>query len=34
MLVVNFKKLHADAQLPVKGSEHAACFDVYATSMN
>ncbi len=33
MLVVNFKKLHADAQLPVKGSEHAACFDVYATSI-
>jgi dUTP pyrophosphatase len=33
MLVVNFKKLHADAQLPVKGSEHAACYDVYATSI-
>jgi dUTP pyrophosphatase len=33
MLVVNFKKLTADAQLPVKGSEHAACFDVYATSV-
>lgn len=33
MLVVNFKKLHADAKLPVKGSSGAACFDVYATSM-
>ena len=32
MLVVNFKKLHADAKLPVKGSSSAACFDVYATS--
>lgn len=30
---VKFKKMHADAQLPVKGSEHAACFDVYATSV-
>jgi len=33
MLVVNFKKLHADTKLPVKGSSSAACFDVYATSM-
>jgi dUTP pyrophosphatase len=33
MLVVNFKKLHADAKLPVKGSSSAACFDVYATSL-
>jgi dUTP pyrophosphatase len=33
MLVVNFKKLHADAKLPVKGSVGAACHDVYATSM-
>jgi dUTP pyrophosphatase len=33
MLIVNFKKLHADAKLPVKGSSSAACFDVYATSM-
>jgi dUTP pyrophosphatase len=33
MLVVNFKKLHADAKLPVKGSSSAACFDVYATSV-
>jgi len=30
---VNFKKLNADAKLPVKGSSSAACFDVYATSM-
>lgn len=33
MLVVNFKKLHADAKLPVKGSTSAACYDVYATSV-
>jgi dUTP pyrophosphatase len=33
MLVVNFKKLHADAKLPVKGSSSAACYDVYATSV-
>lgn len=33
MLQVKFKKLHADAKLPIKGSEHAACFDVYATSV-
>jgi dUTP pyrophosphatase len=33
MLVVNFKKLHADAKLPVMGSSSAACHDVYATSV-
>ncbi|NDB81388.1 MAG: dUTP diphosphatase [Alphaproteobacteria bacterium] len=33
MLQVKFKKLHADAKLPVKGSSSAACFDVYATSV-
>ena len=33
MLVVNFKKLHPEAKLPVKGSASAACFDVYATSV-
>jgi dUTP pyrophosphatase len=33
MLQVKFKKLHVDAKLPVKGSEHAACYDVYATSV-
>lgn len=33
MLVVNFKKLHADAKLPVKGSTSAGCYDVYATSV-
>jgi dUTP pyrophosphatase len=33
MLVVNFKKLHADARLPKKGSSSAACHDVYATSV-
>lgn len=30
---VKIKKLHPDAKLPVKGSEDAACFDVYATSV-
>ena len=30
MLRVNFKKLAEDTKLPVKGTEHAACFDVYA----
>jgi len=33
MLQVKFKKLNADAKLPTKGSLDAACFDVYATSM-
>ena len=33
MLQVKFKKLNADAKLPVKGSLDAACFDVYATSI-
>lgn len=33
MLVVNFKKLHPEAKLPIKGSASAACFDVYATSV-
>jgi len=33
MLQVKFKKLHADAKLPIKGSLDAACFDVYATSI-
>jgi dUTP pyrophosphatase len=33
MIIVNFKKLKATAKLPVKGSEFAGCYDVYATSM-
>jgi len=33
MLQVKFKKLNADAKLPTKGSLDAACFDVYATSI-
>lgn len=33
MLKVKFKKLHADAKLPIKGSLHAACYDVYAHSV-
>jgi len=32
-LKVKFKKLHADTKLPVKGSLDAACYDVYATSV-
>lgn len=27
---VRIKKLHDDVKLPIKGSSHAACFDVYA----
>jgi hypothetical protein len=34
MLKVKFKKLNDDVKLPVKGSSHAACFDVYASSIN
>ena len=30
MLKVKFKRLADDVQLPVKGSSHAACYDVYA----
>lgn len=33
MLKVKFKKIHASAKLPVKGSLHAACYDVYADSI-
>jgi len=33
MLKVKFKKLNDDVKLPVKGSSHAACFDVYAHSI-
>lgn len=33
MLKVKFKKLHADVKLPIKGSSHAACYDVYAHSI-
>ena len=32
MLQVKFKKLHADAKLPIKGSLDAACYDGYAHS--
>ena len=32
-LKVKFKKLNADAKLPVKGSLEAACYDVYAHSI-
>ena len=34
MLKVKFKKLHEDVKLPVKGSSHAACYDVYANSIS
>jgi len=30
MLKVKFKKLHEEVKIPVKGSSHGACFDVYA----
>lgn len=33
MLTVKFKKLNPDVKLPVKGSSHAACYDVYADSI-
>lgn len=33
MQKVKFKKLYADSKLPVKGSLDAACYDVYAHSM-
>jgi len=33
MLTVKFRKLHADVKLPIKGSSHAACYDVYAHSV-
>lgn len=33
MLQVKFKKLYDDVKLPVKGSLHAACFDVYVHSV-
>ena len=32
-LKVKFKKINADAKLPVKGSLEAACYDVYAHSI-
>jgi deoxyuridine 5'-triphosphate nucleotidohydrolase len=34
MLTVKIKKLHADVKLPIKGSSHAACYDVYAHSVS
>jgi dUTP pyrophosphatase len=34
MLKVKFKKLNDDVKLPVKGSLHATCFDVYASSIS
>lgn len=30
MTVIKFKKLHPDARIPTKGTEGAACFDLYA----
>lgn len=30
MIRVNFKKLSDDVKMPIKGSSHAACYDVYA----
>jgi len=31
---VKIKKLYTDVKLPIKGSLHAACYDVYAHSIN
>jgi dUTPase len=33
MLKVKFRKTNSNVKLPVKGSSHAACFDVYAHSI-
>jgi dUTP pyrophosphatase len=33
-LKVKIKKLHKNSKLPVKGSGEAACYDVYATSVD
>jgi dUTP pyrophosphatase len=33
-LKVKFKKLYADTKLPIKGSDGAACYDVYAHSVD
>lgn len=33
MLKVKFKKMASNVKLPVKGSSHAACYDVYAHSI-
>lgn len=32
-LKIKFKKLQPNVKLPVKGSSHAACFDVYANNI-
>lgn len=32
-LKVKFKKLYADTKLPIKGSDGAACYDVYANNV-
>ena len=34
MLKIKFRKLKENVNMPVKGSEHAACFDVYANSLS
>lgn len=33
IMIVKFKKIHDNARLPIKGTEHAACYDVYADSI-
>lgn len=33
-MIVKFKKTHPKAVIPIKGSEEAACYDVYATSVD
>jgi dUTP pyrophosphatase len=32
-LKIKFNKMQSDVKLPIKGSSHAACFDVYAHSI-
>jgi dUTP pyrophosphatase len=33
MIKVKFKKLYDNVQIPVKGSEHSACYDVYVNNI-
>jgi dUTP pyrophosphatase len=33
MVIVKFKKLTDDVRMPIKGSSHAACYDVHAHSI-
>ena len=33
MLKIKLQKITEDARMPIKGNEHAACYDVYAHSI-